>query len=118
MRIIKPNIHIDNISFFNIFTINSNFDFEKRFLQEVHRWIWAFCSNIDLCGGPLHFLCEINNHNAQCTFSHFNCTIFVWRVERVIILFCYFSCNSSIYILVFNILLLLLLLFYLLILPL
>ena len=26
---------------------------------------------------------------------------FLWRVERVIILF-YFSCNSSIYILVFN----------------
>ena len=22
----------------------------------VHRWIWAFCSNIDLCGGHLHFL--------------------------------------------------------------
>ena len=37
----------------------------------------------------------------------------VWRVERVIILFCYFSCNSSISVLVFNILLLLLLLFYL-----
>ena len=30
--------------------------------------------------------------------------IIVWRVERVIILFCYFSCKSkSIYILVFNI---------------
>ena len=38
--------------------------------------------------------------------------------RRVIILFCYFSCNSSIFVLVFNILLLLLLLFYLLILPL
>ena len=28
---------------------------------------------------------------------------FLWRVERVIILFCYSICNSSIYILVFNI---------------
>ena len=37
----------------------------------------------------------------------------LWRVERVIILFCYISCNSSIYILVFNISLVLLLLFYL-----
>ena len=27
----------------------------------------------------------------------------IWRVERVIILFYYFICNSSIYILVFNI---------------
>ena len=27
----------------------------------------------------------------------------LWRVEKVIILFCYSVCNSSIYILVFNI---------------
>ena len=27
----------------------------------------------------------------------------IWRVEKVIILFCYSICNSSIYILVFNI---------------
>ena len=29
---------------------------KKRFLQKVHRWISAFCSNIDLCGCHLHFL--------------------------------------------------------------
>ena len=37
----------------------------------------------------------------------------IWRVERVIILFCYFNCNLSIHILVFMFLLLLLFLFYL-----
>ena len=42
----------------------------------------------------------------------------IWRVERVIILFCYFNCNSSIYLFIgihffFFFLLLLLFLFYL-----
>ena len=34
--------------------------YTKRFVQKVHRWIWAFCSNIDLCGGHLHFLRGMN----------------------------------------------------------
>ena len=25
-------------------------------LQKLHRWIWDFCSQIDLCGGQLHFM--------------------------------------------------------------
>ena len=31
----------------------------------MHRWIWAFCSNIDKCWSIL----------PTCTFSHINCTI-------------------------------------------
>ena len=47
-------------SFEDDFPINTNFDYKKkkkkRFLQNVHRWILFFYSNIDLCGGHLHFL--------------------------------------------------------------
>ena len=30
--------------------------FKFWFLQKLHRWIWAFCSRIDLCGGHLNFI--------------------------------------------------------------
>ena len=57
------------------------------------------------------FCCRGNQSNSEvwtkmiCLVEDYSRNIFVWRVERVIILFCYFICNSSIYILVFNILL-------------
>ena len=47
-------------SFENVFPINSNSVYKKRFLQEVNRWIWPFYNNIDLCGGHLHFLRGMN----------------------------------------------------------
>ena len=39
---------------------NAIFDYEKQFLQKLHRWIWAFCSHIDLCIVHLHFICGMN----------------------------------------------------------
>ena len=30
------------------------------FIIKISRWIWVFCSNIDLCGGHLHFLGGMN----------------------------------------------------------
>ena len=47
----------------------------------------------ELCASKLALI--VNGINLTCPS--------VWRVERVIILFCYFICNSSIYILVFDI---------------
>ena len=44
---------------------------------------------------------EGNNSHEKKQLSYHNLTNNLWRVERVIILFCYFNCNSSIYILVF-----------------
>ena len=34
--------------------------YKKWFLQKLHRWIWAFCSHIDLCIVHLHFLSGMN----------------------------------------------------------
>ena len=39
---------------------NAIFDYKRRFLQKLHRWIWAFCSHIGLCIVHLHFLCGMN----------------------------------------------------------
>ena len=44
---------------------------------------------------------EGNNSHDKKQLSYQNLTNNLWRVERVIILFCYFNCNSCIYILVF-----------------
>ena len=45
---------------------------KKRFLQKVHQWIWAFCSNIDLFGGHLHFLRGMNmQFSVITTCMHF-----------------------------------------------
>ena len=38
-----------NRIFLIVFFINCKFWSYKRFLQKLHRWIWAFCSHIDLC---------------------------------------------------------------------
>ena len=35
-------------------------ELKYRLLQELHQWIWAFCSNIDQCEGQLHFIWGIN----------------------------------------------------------
>ena len=37
----------------------------------------------------------------HCIVKGLNCSVYLWRVERVIILFCYFNCNSIIYIFIF-----------------
>ena len=58
VRIIKQSINSDND--FNVFLIYPNLIIIKRFLQKLHRCIWAFCSNIDLRGGPLHFIRGMN----------------------------------------------------------
>ena len=39
---------------------NAIFDYKKRCLQKLHRWIWAFCSDIDMCIVHLHFLRGMN----------------------------------------------------------
>ena len=59
---------------------------------------------------------EFNLHRLKAYKYLLNITfisVCLWRVERVIILFCYFNCNSSIIYLYLLVLLLLLFLFYL-----
>ena len=48
VRIIKSWITRNRI-FLIVFFTNCKFWSYKRFLQKLHRWIWAFCSHIDLC---------------------------------------------------------------------
>ena len=51
----------------DVLPIILNFDYKKtifakyaKYMQNMHQWIWAFCSNIDLRGGRLHFLRGMN----------------------------------------------------------
>ena len=50
----------------------ANYDYEKKFLQNLHKWIWAFCSYIDPCVGHLHFLRGTNlQFSTVTTGMHF-----------------------------------------------
>ena len=91
--------------------INKQDDYIKYMLSVIAIVMWLFSKM-----STYPELGQIRNWPKNCSpglmfFGHFlsrsliaNLTrgIAIWRVERVIILFCYFNCNSSIYILVFN----------------
>ena len=57
---VKSCMYCNLPSFEDGVPITSNFDDTKRFVQKLYRWIWAFCSNIDLCRGHLYFIRGMN----------------------------------------------------------
>ena len=58
---------------FNVFPINSNFDYKyikKDFCKNCIGGFGLFCSNIDLCGGHLHFVRGIMQFSAIIMRMH------------------------------------------------
>ena len=69
---------------FEMFSLQiANFDYKKRFLQKLYRWIWAFGSYIDLCIGQRNEPAIFCNNHAHALFHilHAYLRFFCWSMS-------------------------------------
>ena len=90
-RFFQMPVHVHILTFYHVFScilIYNHFVFSTSALNKKNALSQLYLRFLSSFDKPASIHC----HAAG-----------LWRVERVIILFCYSICNSSIYILVFNI---------------